>query len=382
MPHHGLVERRGGEHALELRHQPIQTEAVQGRGRHHQRRHLGRRGRGRRLHLHRLRPVGPAASILGSGRGRRAGAAAAERHVLAPQVTVGPHARRLGLVDLGEVLAALGSVGVVGDRAEDDREAWLVARLVGVHRHGVLVTRALHLGLALVELGPLHEAAVVVGGDVRKRARCELLRRCHLVALRVNQLKLARVAERDVYEEALLDLVGVRRRAVRVLVGARLLVADDQAVVEAVGALEAKVGIELRAERLQNRRHRLAGVIKGVELHPLVVRAAASLVEEVELGLGCLEARLTTLDALLAGAVVDLEAHVVSAPLEQLLLLLGRQVPWVVARAAGPEGLRRHVAPIHLPHGRRRLHLHGLRRVGRLAHHQRPRLARSQALRR
>ena len=66
----GLVKRRGGEHALELRHQPIETEAVQGRGRHQQRRRLGRRGRGRCLHLHRLRRAGPPLAprkLLGHG---------------------------------------------------------------------------------------------------------------------------------------------------------------------------------------------------------------------------------------------------------------------------------------------------------------------------
>ena len=44
-PHRGLVEPRSSEHALELRHELGMIEAMQGRGRHQQRRILGRRGR-------------------------------------------------------------------------------------------------------------------------------------------------------------------------------------------------------------------------------------------------------------------------------------------------------------------------------------------------
>jgi hypothetical protein len=76
---------------------------LQGRGRHQHRllRRLGRRGHVRCLHLHGLRrggplPAGAAVELCGAGavlRCRR-GRAARTR---APQVTTGPHARRLGL---------------------------------------------------------------------------------------------------------------------------------------------------------------------------------------------------------------------------------------------------------------------------------------------
>eukprot|EP00966_Prymnesium_polylepis_P063965 1483559-Prymnesium_polylepis.2 len=70
---------------------------------------------------------------------------AAERDVLAPQIAARPHTSGVSLVDRGEVLPTLGALGVIGDGPQDDREARLVVRLVGVDRHGVFAACALHL---------------------------------------------------------------------------------------------------------------------------------------------------------------------------------------------------------------------------------------------
>ena len=150
----------------------------------------------------------------------------------------------------------------------------------------MLVTRTLYFGLACFAPAALNEAAVVRRADEGERAGRETLRHDEFVALRFKQLELPLIAQREVDKKALLDLVGVRRRAVRIGASAALLVADDEAVVESVVAREAEVGVQLLAQLHKQRRHRLATMVKIVQLRPFVVRAATVGREEVVLGLG------------------------------------------------------------------------------------------------
>jgi hypothetical protein len=315
--HRALVDRVGIERRLRLcrHHSHVDRVCIERRlrlRRHHI--HVDRVGSRRQLRL-RLGTI----------------PTAAERVVLAPQIAAWSDTRRLGLVDPRKVLPALLTLGMIGDRPEDDREARLIGRLIRVHIDAVFVARAHHLGHTFDRLASLLEPAVVLGADVGERTGRETLRGNHLISIRVEKLKRTRVTQRDVNEEAVLDLVCVRRRAVCVRTSATLLVAEDQAVVEPVVTGEAEICVQLIAQILQDWRHLLARVVEVVHLCPLVVRAEAVVGELEKLGLGCHEARYSTQDPLHSRALINLEAHVVLAELQQLLLLLWCEVPQEVA---------------------------------------------------
>ena len=99
-------------------------------------------------------------SCMGSGAHPETGVAAT-RDVLAPQIAVRSHTRRLLLIDLREVLPTLCVLRVVGDRPEHDGESWLVFWLLWIFGHCVEVACILHAAL--------HESTVVLSGDEDER---------------------------------------------------------------------------------------------------------------------------------------------------------------------------------------------------------------------